>query len=80
MAVDVTFDRALAEEVVARVRPAIQADGGDIEIVDVYGANLIVRLHGECVGCPSSRRTLKDGLEVRLRREIEGFGEVIAVH
>ena len=74
-----TIDRERAEAVVARVRPAIQADGGDIEVVDIEGANLVVRLSGECVGCPSSQRTLKDGLEVRLRREIAGFGEVIAV-
>ena len=74
------LDRARVEEIVARVRPAIQADGGDIEVVDVDGANLLVRLHGSCVGCPSSERTLRDGLLVRLRREIGGFGEVIAVH
>jgi Fe-S cluster biogenesis protein NfuA len=76
----VVIDRGRAEAVVARVRPAIQADGGDIEVVGVVGANLVVRLHGECVGCPSATRTLKDGLEVRLRREVAGFGEVISIH
>lgn len=77
---EVRVDRARVEEVVARVRPAIQADGGDIEVVDVNGANVLVRLHGRCVGCPSSERTLRDGLLVRLRRELGGLDDVIAVH
>jgi Fe-S cluster biogenesis protein NfuA len=80
VSIEPRIDRFRVEAVVARVRPAIQADGGDIEVVDVDGANLLVRLHGRCVDCPSSERTLMDGLLVRLRREIAGFGDVIAVH
>jgi Fe-S cluster biogenesis protein NfuA len=76
---EIFVDRSSAEMVIARVRPAIQADGGDIELVDVDGPDLRIRLLGKCIGCPSSERTLRDGLEVRLRREIPGFGRIIAV-
>ena len=77
--VEAGTDRIRVEEIVARVRPAIQADGGDIEVVDVDGADLFVRLSGKCVGCPSSEKTLRDGLLVRLQRELTGLERVIAV-
>lgn len=77
---ELAIERSNAEEVVGRVRPAIQADGGDIEVVGVDGADVYVRLTGRCVGCPSAERTLRDGLERRLRRDIPGFGRVIEVH
>jgi NifU-like protein len=76
----IAIDQLEAEVVVNRVRPAIRADGGDIEVVGVDGADLLVRLAGRCVGCPSAERTLRDGLELRLRREVPGFGRVIEVH
>jgi Fe-S cluster biogenesis protein NfuA len=74
------IDRFDAEVVINRVRPAIRADGGDIEVVGVEGADLLVRLLGRCVGCPSAERTLRDGLELRLRRDVPGFGRIIEVH
>ena len=77
---EVAIDRLSAEAVVDRLRPAIQADGGDIEVVGVEGSDLYVRLFGRCVGCPSAARTLTDGLENRLRREVAGFGRVIEVN
>jgi len=77
---DVLIDRASAEAVVERVRPAIRADGGDIEVIGVVGSDLFVRLHGSCIGCPSSEKTLKEGLEARLRSAIPGFGRVVATH
>lgn len=77
---EVLIDRLSVTAVVDRVRPAIQADGGDIEVVGVDGADLLVRLGGRCVGCPSAEQTLRDGLELRLRREVPGFGKVVAVH
>ena len=77
---EVAIDRLSAEAVIDRVRPAIQADGGDIEVVGVEGADLYVRLFGRCVGCPSAARTLAIGLESRLRREVAGFGRVIEVN
>jgi NifU-like protein len=77
---EVLIDRHVAEGVIERVRPAIQADGGDIEVVGVEGSDLHVRLFGRCVGCPSAERTLRDALETRLRREVAGFGRLIEVN
>ncbi len=68
------------EQVVDRVRPAMRADGGDIEVVSVEGPDLYVRLLGRCVGCPSAAQTLRLALETRLRRDIPGFGRIIEVH
>lgn len=49
------------------IRPALQADGGDLELVDVVGDSVLVRLKGSCAGCPSAHVTLKRWVEVRLR-------------
>ena len=58
-------------EVVERIRPAVQADGGDVELVDVTDAGVVhIRLHGACVGCPSSTMTLHGGIERNLRERI----------
>ena len=58
-------DRARVEEVIAIIRPAIQADKGDIRLVDVdEEAGIIkVELQGACVSCPASTQTLKAGIE-----------------
>ena len=77
---ELAIERSSAEEVVDRIRPAIQADGGDIEVVGVDGADVYVRLTGRCIGCPSAERTLRDGLELRLKRDVPGSGRVIEVH
>ena len=61
------------ESVLGRVRPFLQADGGDIELVDVNGNSADVRLTGMCAGCPSARMTLHVGVEVALREEIAEF-------
>lgn len=53
------------------VRPSIQADGGDVELVDVSADGLVrVRLHGACVGCPSSSMTLREGIERNIRDHV----------
>ncbi|MEM7622120.1 MAG: NifU family protein [Planctomycetota bacterium] len=58
-------------DVIDRLRPAIQADGGDIELVDVTPEGAVkVRLHGACVGCPSSMMTLRIGIERNLRANV----------
>ncbi|PIE32086.1 Fe-S cluster assembly protein NifU [candidate division KSB3 bacterium] len=49
------------------IRPELQKDGGDIELVDIDGANVIVALRGQCVGCPGSEYTLKLGVQEKLR-------------
>lgn len=64
------------EAVLHRIRPMMQADGGDIELVEVHGNNVRVRLTGMCAGCPSAHITLYMGVEMALRSEIEEFQEL----
>jgi Fe-S cluster biogenesis protein NfuA len=71
--------REQVEVVVARIRPFIQSDGGDIELVDVAGNKATVRMSGNCVGCPSASMTLFMGLEQALRDEVPGFEELVVV-
>ena len=61
------------EAVLARVRPFLQADGGDIELVDVTGNSAGVKLTGMCAGCPSAHMTLYLGVETALREDIPEF-------
>ena len=61
------------EVVLARVRPFMQADGGDIELVDITGNSAGVKLTGMCAGCPSAHMTLYLGVETALRDEIPEF-------
>jgi len=65
--------RERVEAVLGRVRPFLQADGGDIELVDVDERSAGVRLSGVCAGCPSAHMTLYVGIESALREEIPGF-------
>lgn len=65
--------RERVEAVLQRVRPFLQADGGDIELVDVDGNTASVRLTGMCSNCPSAHMTLFLGVETALRRDIPEF-------
>ena len=67
------------ETVLGRIRPLMQADGGDIVLVDVRGNNAHVRLTGMCAGCPSAHMTLYMGVEMALRDEIKDFAELVVV-
>ena len=58
------------EEALEHIRPALQADGGDIELVSIEGGVVKVRLRGACGSCPSALMTLKYGVEERLKEEI----------
>ncbi len=60
-----------------KIRPMLQRDGGDVELVDVRDGVVTVRLRGACRGCPMSQMTLKNGIERLLKREVP---EVVAVH
>ena len=62
------------QAVLDRVRPFLQADGGDIELVSVEGNSASVRLTGLCAVCPSAHMTLHIGIENALREEIPEFG------
>ncbi len=57
-------------EVLDEVRPMVQSDGGDIELLDVQGGIVSVKLTGNCIGCPSAQATLKQGIERRLLQRI----------
>ena len=65
--------RERVESVLNRVRPFLQADGGDIELLDVTGNSADVKLTGMCAGCPSAHMTLYLGVETALREEIPEF-------
>lgn len=69
--------RERVESVLSRVRPFLQADGGDIELLDVEGGSASVRLTGMCAGCPSAHMTLHLGVEVALRAEMPEFGNLM---
>jgi Fe-S cluster biogenesis protein NfuA len=67
------------EEVIEQIRPNLQADGGDIELVEVDDGIVKVRLTGACGSCPMSQMTLKMGVEKTLKEKISGIKEVLAV-
>jgi len=71
--------RAKVEEILKNIRPSLQADGGDVELVDVKEGIVSLRLKGACAGCPMSAMTLKNGIERVLKQEISEIKEVIAV-
>lgn len=67
------------EAVLAKIRPALQADGGDVELVGVDDGVVKVMLKGACAGCPVATITLKQGIERMLREQIPEVKEVVAV-
>jgi len=67
------------EQILNDLRPFIQADGGDVELVSVDQGVVKVRLRGACSGCPMSRMTLQMGIERRLRERLPEIRAVEAV-
>jgi len=66
--------------IIELMRPTIQADGGDLELVEISGdGDVTVRFHGACVGCPSSTLTLKAGIERNLKAHVPGVRSVSAL-
>jgi Fe-S cluster biogenesis protein NfuA len=63
----------------AEIRPALQADGGDVELVDVTNGTVKVKLTGACGGCPMAAITLKKGIERVLREKVPEVKEVVSV-
>ena len=74
--------REQVEKVIAAIRPAIQADEGDIALVDVdEDTGLVtVELMGACVTCPASTQTLKAGIERIMKDRVEGVTEVVEIN
>ena len=75
--VDVMIEKV--KSVLEKIRPMLQADGGDVELIDVEDGVVKVRLQGACAGCPMSQMTLKQGIERLLTQEIPEIRSVESV-
>ncbi len=71
--------REKVEKVIDEIRPFLQADGGNIELVDIQEGVVKVKLVGACGSCPMSQMTLKRGVEAKLKAKIPEIKEVVAV-
>ena len=72
--------REKVKAVLDEIRPGLQQDGGDCELIDVSDKGVVtVRLVGACAGCPMSQMTLKMGIEATLKDRIPEVQEVVAV-
>ena len=71
--------RDKVEEALSKIRPSLQADGGDVELVDVTDGVVKVSLKGACSGCPMSTMTLKNGIERIIKEQVPEVKEVVAV-
>jgi len=72
--------RDKVEAALKKIRPALQADGGDVALVDVTPDGVVkVKLQGACGCCPMSQMTLKMGIEKALKKDVPGVKEVVAV-
>ncbi|MZQ84593.1 NifU family protein [Paenibacillus sp. 5J-6] len=74
---EAVYDEVL--EVLDKLRPFLQRDGGDVDLVDVEDGIVKLKLMGACGSCPSSTITLKAGIERALVEEVEGITEVVQV-
>jgi Fe-S cluster biogenesis protein NfuA len=71
--------RERVEVALDRIRPALRADGGDVELVDVQDGVVTVRLTGACGSCPMSTMTLRTGVERAIRQEVPEIKKLVAV-
>ncbi len=71
--------REKVEAALAKIRPALQADGGDVELVDVSEGVVKLELKGACAGCPMSAMTLRNGIERLLKEQVPEVKEVVSV-
>lgn len=67
------------EQAIEQIRPLLQRDGGDIELVSVENGVVKVRLKGACSGCPMSQMTLKGAVEQSIKKDVPGVERVEAV-
>ena len=74
----VDIDLDILNETIEYIRPAVQADGGDIKLASVDTGVVNIEMLGACVGCPLSIATLKSGIERILKEKVPGVEEVIA--
>ena len=71
--------REKVQAALEQVRPALLADGGDVQLIDVKDGVVTLRLIGACGGCPMATMTLKGGIEQVLKEKVPGVREVVAV-
>ncbi|NLC11229.1 MAG: NifU family protein [Firmicutes bacterium] len=71
--------REKVEAALDKIRPALQADGGNVELVDVQDGIVKVKLTGACGGCPMAAITLKQGIERALKKDVPEIKEVVSV-
>lgn len=74
-----TVSKEQIESALEQVRPGLQQDGGDVELVDVKGNKVFLRLLGHCRGCPYSQMTLRNGIEAYFKKNLSPDLEVIGV-
>lgn len=67
------------EAALAKIRPALKADGGDVELVEINGGVVKLRLKGACGGCPMAAMTLQHGIEKALKEQVPEVEKVVAV-
>lgn len=67
------------ESALAKIRPALQADGGDVELIEVTDGTVKLKLVGACGGCPMAAMTMKHGIERILKERVPEVKEVVAV-
>ncbi|MGB7920996.1 MAG: NifU family protein [Desulfobacterales bacterium] len=67
------------EAALKKIRPMLQRDGGNVELIDVEDGVVKVRLQGACAGCPMSQMTIKNGIEKLLKQEIPEVKSVVSV-
>ncbi len=73
------MEKAKVQEVIEEIRPMLQADGGDIELVDVEDTTVKVRLTGACGTCPMAQMTLQMGVQRKLKEVFPELTEVVSV-
>ena len=71
--------RDLVEKALAKIRPMLERDGGSVELVEIEGTVVKVRLTGACHGCPMSQMTLKAGVERIVKQDVPEVTAVVAV-
>ena len=74
------MDKEKVKQVIDKIRPQLQMDGGDCEIVDITDEGVVkLRLMGHCAGCPYSQQTVKMGIERAIKQFVPEIKEVVAV-
>ena len=77
--VESDIDMEILDETLEYIRPALQADGGDLVLLGTEGSRVNLQLVGACGGCPMSTMTLTAGIERILRERVPGVEEVVAI-